>query len=100
MYRVCTAAGNLTIIGPYNLIQGGIGIVGMQAIFVNAPENETFNVYDGKRCACMDAGGWQGLLNCMLIACMAVLMCLKNVDRLHLHVDGWMIEASMVNLHG
>lgn len=40
-------AGNLTIIGPYNLTQGGIGIVGMQAIFVPGTRNNTFNIPPG-----------------------------------------------------
>ncbi|GLI63679.1 hypothetical protein VaNZ11_006717 [Volvox africanus] len=38
---------NLTIIGPYYLAQGGIGIVGMQAIFVNASEDDTFGIPPG-----------------------------------------------------
>ncbi|KAG2426117.1 hypothetical protein HYH02_014872 [Chlamydomonas schloesseri] len=38
---------NLTIIGPYNLTQGGIGIVGMQAIFVNGTQNSTFDIPPG-----------------------------------------------------
>ncbi|PNW79397.1 hypothetical protein CHLRE_09g413400v5 [Chlamydomonas reinhardtii] len=38
---------NLTIIGPYNLTQGGIGIVGMQAIFVNGTRNTTFDIPPG-----------------------------------------------------
>lgn len=43
-----TTSGNLTIIGPYNLTQGGIGIVGMQAIFVNGTRNTTFDIPPGK----------------------------------------------------
>ncbi|KAG2431465.1 hypothetical protein HXX76_009480 [Chlamydomonas incerta] len=45
--RLSLASRNLTIIGPYNLTQGGIGIVGMQAIFVNGSRNSTFDIPPG-----------------------------------------------------
>lgn len=53
------AADELTIIGPYNLTQGGIGIVGMQAIFLDAPENATFNVPPpSKQLGCVAYPAW------------------------------------------
>ncbi|EFJ42183.1 hypothetical protein VOLCADRAFT_107375 [Volvox carteri f. nagariensis] len=45
--KVSLQSHNLTIIGPYNLVQGGIGIVGMQSIFVNATREDTFGIPPG-----------------------------------------------------
>ncbi|GLC58980.1 hypothetical protein PLESTB_001429200 [Pleodorina starrii] len=45
--KLSLSSHNLTIIGPYKLVQGGIGIVGMQAIFVNASQNATFDIPPG-----------------------------------------------------
>ncbi|GFR42839.1 hypothetical protein Agub_g3797 [Astrephomene gubernaculifera] len=45
--KLSLSSRNLTIIGPYNLTQGGIGIVGMQAIFVPGTQNDTFGIPPG-----------------------------------------------------
>ncbi|KXZ45700.1 hypothetical protein GPECTOR_51g685 [Gonium pectorale] len=45
--KLSLSSRNLTIIGPYNLTQGGIGVVGMQAIFVPMNQTDTFGVPAG-----------------------------------------------------
>ncbi|KAG2491275.1 hypothetical protein HYH03_010282 [Edaphochlamys debaryana] len=45
--KLALSSRTLTIIGPYNLTQGGIGIVAMMPIFVNGTQNDTWGVPPG-----------------------------------------------------